>query len=60
MGLHKIDIWPFGDDAGRVNRGVAIIIMALDMIEVADGSDAGHLVDLEGIIPEIWHLVDMF
>ena len=44
--FHEIQNWPLGDDAGRVDGAVALVIVALDMRHVHGLGDAGHLIEV--------------
>src|SRR5260221_2060375 len=49
----EVELRPDGDNARRVERRVALIIVPLDMREIDGRSDARVLVELAGIISEV-------
>src|ERR1700692_1910838 len=42
--LSEFDLWSQGDDAGWIDRAVALVIMTFDMHQVHGLGDAGHLI----------------
>ena len=49
----EIELGSDGDDAGRVDRRVAAIIVRIDMREIDGRGDSRVLVEFPGVIPEI-------
>ena len=48
----QVELGPLGDDAGRVDRVVRQVVVALDVVEVDRLRHAGHLVQLAQIGPQ--------
>src|SRR5690554_1013040 len=42
-----------GDDAGRVDRRLAVVIVPLDLIELAGPTDGGHLIEVAHKAPDV-------
>ena len=49
----KVEIRPEWNNAGRIDRLVALIVMLLDMLEIGRPCDTGMLIELAGESPEI-------
>ena len=45
--------WPFGNDSRRVDLLVGHVVVALDLVEVNRFAEAGALVQVAGVAPEV-------
>jgi hypothetical protein len=55
----KIKNWPFGNKPMRVDVGMTLVVMQLDVFEVAGFLDSWLLVEVFEIIPKIRIFVDV-
>src|SRR5690606_2053220 len=49
----EVDLGTDRNDAGRVDRGMAGVVVPLDMLQVDRIRNARHLVELAGVGPEV-------
>ena len=55
----KVELWTLGNDAARVHHAQTSKVMKFALVNVASGSDAGHLIEPSGVGPRGGLLVDM-
>src|ERR1035438_4751606 len=52
-GRAEVERRPVGDDAARVQKVVSRVVVALDLLHGDRGGDAGLLVEVAGVAPEV-------